>query len=416
MKRIWIVNNYAGNPKRGMQFRQYYLARSLNKLGYETWVISSNFHHLLTSRPDPGLSNENGVDFLWIKSSSYSGHGFGRIKNMLQFSTKYPIEGLKTLPVPDVIIASSPHLFVLPPALILKRLKKIKVIFEVRDIWPLSLVELMNVPTYHPLVLTFSQIEKMGYKYSDAIVSLIPGALEYMQEKGLTPTKFFYIPNGLPEEIINLYENPSVFNLTQKEKEILNEIKTWKGNCKYLFVFTGTIGLGTGVENLLKGFHEYLKSSNNSNACLLIVGDGVLYRSLKEKFGIIPRIKFTGRVSPSLIPHILKISTIAYAGWPNKKIYEMGGSPNKIFDYMAARLPILFSAPVRDEYNIIKQAKCGVTVRPSNIEEIVNGIKTFLNQPPSKIKEMGDNGFQYLTSRHTYSILAQEYMDVIEKR
>ncbi len=415
-KVIWIVNNYAGTPERGMQFRQYYLASALRQLGYEAFVISSSYHHLLTNFPENGVADEKGVPFLWIRNTKYHGNGVGRIVNMIIFSTLYPVEGMKKLPPPDVIITSSPHLFVLPPALILSHVMRTKprVIFEVRDIWPLSLTELMNTSRWNPLVVTFSIIEKAGYKYSDAVVSLIPGAIEHMKKKGLKEEQFNYIPNGLPEEVIKKYEKPSREILSDEDRKTLEKIESMTAGCSFKFVFTGTVGLGTGIESLLEGFATF--SSKINSACFIVVGDGALFESLRKKYShpSYP-VFFTGRVKPSLVPHILKMSDVACAGWPNKKIYELGGSPNKLFDYMAASLPILFVAPVKEEYNIVARAGAGITIQDYDKPRIAEGFEKLFKMDPDERKKMGHNGHKYLLQNFTYREIGKQYSKLIEK-
>ena len=71
MKRIWIINEYAGSSYYGMEFRHYYLGKELVKLGYKVNIISSNYSHLFKNFPEPGKEKIDGIDYFWIKTFNY---------------------------------------------------------------------------------------------------------------------------------------------------------------------------------------------------------------------------------------------------------------------------------------------------------------------------------------------------------
>ena len=66
-KNILIINEYAGSPYHGMEFRHYYLGKELVKLGYSVNVVSSSYSHLFKNFPKKSQENIDGINFFWLK-------------------------------------------------------------------------------------------------------------------------------------------------------------------------------------------------------------------------------------------------------------------------------------------------------------------------------------------------------------
>ena len=77
-----------------------------------------------------------------------------------------------------------------------------KLLFEIRDIWPLTLEQLGNKSKNHPAVRFIGWFEKFGYRKADTIVSLLPYARKHIESVAGKAVNFRYIPNGIdPKEI-----------------------------------------------------------------------------------------------------------------------------------------------------------------------------------------------------------------------
>src|SRR3954447_10973425 len=199
---VWIVNQYAGSPLHGMEYRHYHLARELVARGHRVVMLSGSYSHLFTRRPRVSrpftLQDIDGITYCWVAGPPYGrAISVGRVLNMVAFAAA--LEGLPTrrLPRPDAILVSSPSLFPLPVAARWARRFGARLAFEVRDIWPLTLQELGGLSAHHPLVALMRRIEDYGYRVADAVVSVLPAAREHMVARGMDPAKFRYLPNGI---------------------------------------------------------------------------------------------------------------------------------------------------------------------------------------------------------------------------
>ena len=51
-KTIWFINDYAGSPYHGMEFRNYYFAKEFIKQGFKVYIISASYMHLFKNLPE----------------------------------------------------------------------------------------------------------------------------------------------------------------------------------------------------------------------------------------------------------------------------------------------------------------------------------------------------------------------------
>ena len=200
-KSIWIINQYCGSRIHGMNFRSWYFANELQKKGHHPIIITGSYSHLIHKPPvmESWFKSEvvEGVPYIWVKVRKYVGSkSLGRLISMIDFMLKLVFLNKSKLKRPDVILVSSLSPFPILSAFIWSIKYKSKLLFEIRDIWPLSLIELGGISRYNPLSLFFSFFERFGYLFSDKVISVLPCAKEHMISKGMKENKFIYIPNG----------------------------------------------------------------------------------------------------------------------------------------------------------------------------------------------------------------------------
>ncbi len=398
-KRIWIVNQYAGSPAHGMEFRHYYLAKEFIKNGHEVWIISGSYSHLFKNCPQIKsrftIETIDEINYCWVKIPEYKKSiSIGRIYNMLVFIYRLLFISEK-LPNPGTIIISSPSLFPVIIGRVWSKKYKAKLIFEVRDLWPLTLKYLGNLSSLHPLMMFMQLFENYAYKYSDYVVSVLSGSKNYMIEKGLREDKFFCIPNGIDlEELKNI-------------KPLAEKIRTQIPSDKFIVGYAGAIGKANALEYLIDSAFIV---KNNSQIHFVLVGNGDAKQKLIEKANGLSNITFIETIDKREVQSMLSFFDINYIGWHKEKLYAFGISANKLYDYMFSGKPILHSVETNDD--IVKKAKCGISVEPENPHAISTAILKFTNMSIEERKDMGQNGKQYVLQYHTYEILAKQYIEL----
>ena len=209
---IWYISKYATPSKYFFGTRHFFLAEEWVKYGVDVTVITSNSSHLSNSLPKFSkttfIEYINGVRTIWVNTfKSRKSSGVSRIVSWFDFDLKLLMFSKKKLSNPDVIIISSLSLTTILPAWFLSRKYNAKLVFEIRDIWPLSIIVLGNYSEFNPFIIYLSWLEKFGYKKSNLIVGTMPNLIEHVRINCKISTKCICIPQGLS---INFYNNEQI--------------------------------------------------------------------------------------------------------------------------------------------------------------------------------------------------------------
>lgn len=399
-KNIWIINQYAGSPYHGMNYRSYYLAKEFVKKGYSVKIFAGSYSHLFIKLPDVNkmFTNQNidGINYIWVKTPKYStSKSIKRVFNMLVFMFKLFFYNIFKVQKPDVIIISSLSLFPVINAYIWSKIFKIEFIFEIRDIWPETFVQLANASRWHPFVVFLSFFEKFGYKKAKYIVSLLDNSKEFMQSRGMQEQKFRYIPNGV----------------VLKDEEVSQKFRDLVPKDKFIVGYVGTIGIANALEYLLESAKLLVEEKD---IYFVIVGDGGEKETLKHyvKMHQMDNIKFISAIKKDDVASMLSLFDVCYIGWHDREIYKFGISANKIFDYMNASKPILHSIGIKDE--LVSRSNSGIRVDAQSPSQIKSAILRFKNMSKDELKKMGENSKKYVKENHSYENLASKYIKLFE--
>jgi glycosyltransferase involved in cell wall biosynthesis len=397
-KVIWIINHYAGSPLHGMEYRHYYLAQQFRRMGLRPVIICASFHHLLTKLPEEAAAEIDGVPYVWIKACRYQGNGVGRVFNMVEFSARLALRRLGELARPDVVIASSPHPFVAFNGYRLARRHSAKFIFEVRDLWPLTLQELGGHSPRHPFIRAIARAERLGYETCDYTVSLLGGAKDFMAAHGLDERKFVYIPNGIDPDA-----SQSIEELPEAHARVIQSLKE-KG--RLIVLYTGSHGQGNALDNVVEAAR--LLASDRS-IHFLLVGQGPEKENLQQQVqgANLRNITFLPAVAKSQIPALTRAADLGYIGLRKKDLFKYGVSPNKLFEYMLAGLPVLFA--IDTTFDEVARARCGFSIPAEDAPALATVLREIRQMPKDELRRMGERGRQYVQETHSYQALAQQY-------
>ena len=401
-KTFWLINQYASTPETGMAGRHYYLAKELARQGHTVYIIAAGFTHLL--RQPPVLNKEfmiqqisENFSFVWVNMPAYeNAHDKRRIFNWFRFAWK--ISKLpKVIPnTPNTILYSSPSLIPFLGAWRLAKKIRAKLAFEVRDIWPLTLIEVGGYSPKHPFIRLMQSIEDKAYRKSDLVLSNLPYAVEHMVSRGMNRDKFTWIPNGLD------------FNEYNCREPLSDHVYTILPMDTFIVGYTGTMGMANSLDTLIKAA-ELLK--DETGITFVLVGDGREKSNLLEQAKGLRNVYFIDSIPKKQIHSMLSRFNVCYIGWRKEPIYRFGIAANKLAEYMSSGKPIVHA--YSGQGDLVAMSNSGISVEAENPQGVADAILRLKNMLPQELDKLGENGRLYALENHDYSRLAEKYARVL---
>lgn len=413
---ILYINQYAGSPEYGMEYRPYHLAKQWQNDGHKVKILAGAYSHVRAKQPEFSQDEANnqqsenidGIEYIWYKTPKYDGNGLGRVKNIFTFLWRIWRDRKNLIEfAPNFVIASSTQPLDIFIAKYLAKKAKAKLIFEIHDLWPLSPIELGGMSPKHPFIMLLQFAENYAYKHSDKVVSILPNVAEHTKSHGLDLSKLVVVPNGIVEEdwqadkIKPLSASP-LLDFLQEQKQL----------GKIIVGYAGAQGTPNALEFLLDAAKIL---QDNKNIVFVLVGSGLEKQNLQKKQNDenIKNVYFFDPIPKTQIPSLLNFFDIAYIGWLLKPIYRFGVSPNKLMDYMMAERAILHSIDAGND--LVEEAKAGLSVKDcENPNAIAQAILQLSQTSAEDRQEMGKKGKAFVLKNHTYKVLAEKFLQAMQ--
>jgi len=397
---IWIFNHHAQGPEIPGGTRHYDLGKHLVAKGHSVTIFAAGFHYTLLKETveykNDGykIEDKDSVQFVWIKTTPYEINNIKRMINIVSYAWKLnfliPKLGLDK---PDIIIGTTVHPFA--PIVGYKFAKKYKIpfVFEIRDLWPQSFID-MGVWQKNSLVSkVFKAIEKYTVKRADAIISLSPKTEHYLIDE-YDYKNNIYIPNSVDIDFANINKYLPDMNDT------FEQLQRLKDSEKKLYMFTGAIV----QSNSIKIFVETARKLKIDNIQIILVGQGqerAKYEQIAQKESL-NNISFLDPVDKKLVPKLLDYADALLLIQGNVQ----WGSSNKLYDYLAAKKPIITSLYVKHN-DVVEDIKCGYSAGYDNYDDMVEKIgKVYILSKEEK-EQMGQNAYDYVSKNHDIKLMAE---------
>lgn len=338
-------------------------------------------------------------------SESYNLNFLGRLWAYFSFVFSSIYAGLfKIKGKHDVIIVTSPPLFVGITAYLLAIIKRLPFVFEVRDLWPESAID-TGVLKNKAMIKFAYAFEKFIYKKALLINVLTPAFKEkLLQEKKVPEKKVIFIPNAADFSLAEAIQNDKSFSASKfKEQLGLKD--------KFVITYVGAHGVANHLIQLIDAAEQL----QHTNAIFQLIGAGMKKEMLKNEVAKrgLNNVIFRDPVPKHEVFKYILASDVGASVLKRVDTFKTIYS-NKTFDYMSCKKPILLAIDGVSR-TLIEKAKCGVYVTPEDTASIVEGVEKLLSHTPEELNIMGNSGYQYAKKFFDRSMLAKKYIHLISK-
>lgn len=335
-------------------------------------------------------------------SESYNSNFLGRLWAYFSFMFSSLWSGLfKVNGKFDVIVVTSPPLFVGISGYLISRIKRIPMVFEVRDLWPESAID-TGVLTNKGIIKLAYAVEKFIYSKAKLINVLTPAFYKTLKEqKKIDEDKLILIPNAadfsLSEEIMQTFDRDQF-----REKHDLAG--------RFVITYVGAHGVANHLDQILDAGKKLL----DTNVLFLLIGQGMEKQRLIEKAKEmrVGNVRFLNSVPKGEVFKYILASEMGASVLKKVDTFKTVYS-NKTFDYFSCKKPVLMAIDGVSR-ELIEKSEAGVYVEPENAEEYNHIIRSYILNPV-RLKEEGENGYRFAKEHFDRNVLANKYLEAILK-
>lgn len=374
------------------------LARNLKLAGHEVTVLTGfpNYPSGVIDkryRSKPFICREQEgvkINRVWI-FASHRRRFFTRLLNYFSLVITSILFELFDRKDYDVVIASSPPLFLGISGYVISRIKRARFTLDIRDIWPKIGIDTGELNRDSLIIKIAERLEDFLYNKSNLITVVTESKFRYLQEKGIPKSKVKVAPNGVDREFLGVKPDPEI-----KSRYFKNNVFT--------VLYAGLIGIAQGVEVIIKAAN-ILKERRDIR--FYIIGDGVEKESLvrlAETLNL-QNVTFIENQPKEKIATFLKNSDITII--PLKRASFADSVPSKLLESMAFGCPVILSAS-GESATIVERSESGLVTEPGNAEELAAAVLK-LESNVGLRKQFSKNGKQFIEKNFMRDKIAEEF-------
>ncbi len=344
--------------------------------------------------------SREGVDVVrtWI----YAAPNSGRVRRSLayaSFAASAVVSGLWHTPQPDVVIATSPQLLCACAGRLAALLRRAPFIFEVRDLWPESIVAVGALPARHPVVRALTVVEESLYRSARAIVVVTDSFRERLVGRGFSADKIHVVKNGV---------DLGRFAPAPRDTPLRRELG-WQD--MFVVGYVGTHGMAHALDTVLDAAKRL---GQRPDVRFLLVGDGAERSRLEQRVSTerIENVRLLGSVARDRISEVYATLDAALVTLRRSELFT-SVLPSKIFEIAAMARPILLSVD-GEARALVEASGGGVFVPPEDVGAMVDALVHWIEEPAVGIR-MGLAGRSYVAAHFDRESLARAYLEILRR-
>ncbi len=393
--KILYIHQYFRTPYEPGGTRSYWISQELIKAGHEVIMLTTSEKKMETEIERTTI---DGIKVIYVNVPYHNAMGvLRRFFSFVRFMLKSLTIAWKENNI-DLVIATSTPLTVGFPALVLKKIKGIPYIFEVRDLWPEVPIQ-MGALKNRFLIGLARWFERSVYNNAKHIIALSPGMRDGVLDQKIKEEKVSMIPN---------MSKIDAFWPREKDVDLMQEMGLKRDSFKV--VYFGAMGAANAMEYIYEATKQL---RNDDDIEFLFMGSGFWepkLRKISHEDGL-THLHFFGNIAMDRLSKIVNFSDVSLVTFSNLPILSTN-SPNKLFDSLSAGKAIIVNSPGWTK-TMVEEHNCGVYVDGENPDDMVQKIR-FLKKNPEIIADMGKNARILAETEYDKSILCKKFVDVID--
>ena len=325
-----------------------------------------------------------------------------RMRNYASFCLSAALRGL-TLPRPDVVIATSPQLLVGLSGWWIAFTRQIPFVFEVRDLWPESLIAVGAGKEDSLLYHALGAIAKFLYQRADLIVVVAPAFKDHLMRHWRIPAeKIAVVENGVETDLFA----PAL----PAANHALRRQLAAEG--KFLVTYIGTMGNAHGLETLLDAAAHL--QQQNPDVLFFLIGEGAekaRIKSLAESRGL-NNVRFLDQQPREQIPAFISASDACLVLLKKTDVFKTV-IPTKMLEFMSCARPVILGVDGQAR-QIVEEAGAGLVIEPENAKELAQAI----NQLAANRKlgeSLGRKGREHILRYFSRQEMAEKYTGILDR-
>lgn len=398
--KLVIISKYAATADSAIPSRQYFFAKKLSERGHDVLLAysRSNGSQHQKFRGRYSRTRDGSLEMIRFNGPLVTlGINVKRIWSWVLFEYRlFRSMRLFREFKPDVVLVSSLSFFTFLFGIHLKKKLRIPLVLEVRDIYPLTLIEVGGFSPRNPLIWLMGRLEKKAYLKADLIISSLENASEHFKRVAGRPVPFVWLPMGFMKGLYR--DEPDESTLAE-----VDHIRELRKKSRFVVAYAGTLGKVNALEEIMQLTQD--EDIKNNGISFVLIGDGPKRKQMEHCFAS-GSVLFFPPVKKIFLPLVLENCDLLINTWLNRPIYRFGISPNKWIDYLYAARPILLA--MNDTSCIFTDSNCGWQVRAQDYEALKGELIRIAGLKAEALNEKGTCGKNYLLRELDYDRLTQK--------